>query len=145
MCAQFKKLKNTLLKNEYPEKVIDLEINKFIKNRSKPIENSYLDSTINQTTTSESSFEQQQIQQLIKQDKQKRFIMLPYCNSKAEKFADRLKHLVESNFDQIDMNEAFKVPNEIGKKFPFKDNVKEIQEQSLVVYKIKIFIRRRTR
>ena len=35
------------------------------------------------------------------------------------------------------MNVAFKAPNEIGKKFPFKDNVKEIQEQSLVVYKIK--------
>ena len=53
----------------------------------------------------------------------------------SEKFADRLKHLVESNFDQIDMNVAFKAPNEIGKKFPFKDNVKEIQEQYLVVYK----------
>jgi hypothetical protein len=62
--------------------------------------------------------------------------VLPYCNSKAEKFADRLKHLLESNFDQIDMKVAFKAPNEIGKKFPFKDNIKEIQEQSLVVYKI---------
>ena len=28
-------------------------------------------------------------------------------------------------------------PNEIGKKFPFKDNKKESKEQSLVVYKIK--------
>ena len=61
--------------------------------------------------------------------------MLPYCNSKAEKFADQL-NLVQSNFDQIDMKVAFKVPNEIGKKFPFKDNIKEIREQSLVVYKI---------
>jgi hypothetical protein len=43
----------------------------------------------------------------IRQDKQKRFIVLPYCNSKAEKFADRLKHLVESNFDQIDVKVAF--------------------------------------
>jgi len=34
------------------------------------------------------------------------------------------------------MKVAFKAPNEIGKKFPFKDNIKEIQEQSLVVYKI---------
>jgi hypothetical protein len=84
---------------------------------------------MNQTATSDSSFEQQ----LIQQDKQKRFILLPYCKSKAEKFADRLKNLVESNFDQIDKKVAFKAPNEIGKKFPFKDNVKEIQEQSLVV------------
>ena len=35
------------------------------------------------------------------------------------------------------MKESFKAQNEIGKKFPFKDNIKEIQEQSLVVYKIK--------
>ena len=35
------------------------------------------------------------------------------------------------------MNVAFKAPNGIGKKFPFKDKVKEIREQSLVVYKIK--------
>jgi hypothetical protein len=45
--------------------------------------------------------------------------VLPYCNSKAEQFSDRLKHLVESNFDQIDMKLAFKVPNEIGKKLVF--------------------------
>ena len=77
------------------------------------------------------------IQQLIQQEKQKRFIVLPYCNSKAEEFADRLKHLVESNFDQIYMTVKFKAPNETGKKFPFKDNIKEIREQSLVVYKIK--------
>ncbi len=63
--------------------------------------------------------------------------MLSYCNSKAEKFADRSKHLVESNSDQIDMKVVFKASNEVGRKFPFKDNVKEIQEQSLVVYKIK--------
>ena len=41
---------------------------------------------------------------------------------------------MESNFDR---NWHFKAPNEIGKKFPFKDNIKEIQEKSLVVYKIK--------
>jgi len=73
-------------------------------------------STINQTLN-DNSFEQQQIQQLVQQEKQNRFIVLPYCNSKTEKFADRLKHLVESNFDQIDMKVAFKAPNEIGEKF----------------------------
>jgi hypothetical protein len=43
---------------------MDLEINKFIKNRSLPIENSSIenssaDSTINQTFTNYNSFEQQ--------------------------------------------------------------------------------------
>jgi hypothetical protein len=47
---EIRKLKNTLLKNEYPEKVIDLEINKFIKNRSKPIENSSIENSSTNST-----------------------------------------------------------------------------------------------
>ena len=35
------------------------------------------------------------------------------------------------------MKVAFKAPNEIGKMFPFKDNIKENHLQSLVVYKIR--------
>lgn len=38
---------------------MDLEINKFIKNRSLPVKNSSTDSTINQTFTNYNSFEQQ--------------------------------------------------------------------------------------
>jgi hypothetical protein len=70
-------------------------------------------------------------------EKQKKFIVLPYWNYKAENFATRLAKLVNYNFEQIDFKVAFKASNETGKKFPFKDNIKESKEQSLVVYKIK--------
>ncbi|CAF0958391.1 unnamed protein product [Brachionus calyciflorus] len=44
--------------------------------------------------------------------------------------------LVTSNFPQVDFNVAFKTPTTIGSYFPFKDKVKEVEEQSLVVYKL---------
>ena len=86
---------------------------------------------------SNNTLEREQIKQLLQPEKQKKFIVLPYCNYKAENFATRLTKLVNDNFEQIDFKIAFKAPNEIGKKFPFKDNIKESKEQSLVVYKIK--------
>ena len=92
MQPHMENLKITLFKNDYPEKVINLEINKFIKNRSKPTEDSSPDDTINQAITNDSSFEKE-IQQIIQQEKQKRFIVLPYCNSKEDKFANRLIRL----------------------------------------------------
>ena len=68
--------------------------------------------------------------------KQKKYIVLPYSNRKADDFAKGLKELVENNFE-VDMRVAFRAPNEIGKMFPFKDNLKKVEQKSLVVYKIK--------
>ncbi len=86
---------------------------------------------------SNNTLEREQIKQLLQPEKQKKFIVLPYCNYKAENFATRLTKLVNDNFEQIDFKVGFKAPNEIGKKFPFKDKIKESKEQYLVVYKIK--------
>jgi len=47
----------------------------------------------------------------------KRFILLPYTNRKCEKFAFRLKNLVDSNFIDLDFNVAFKRPRTIGHLF----------------------------
>ena len=71
-----------------------------------------------------------------KEKKPKKYIVLPYSNRKADKFAQELKQLVEKNFE-VDLRVAFKAPNEIGKMFPFKDNIKKTELKSLVVYKIK--------
>lgn len=57
-----------------------------------------------------------------------------------ENFAKRLKQLrfsfVSTNFVKVKFNVAFKAPSEIGKHFPFKDNIKHVESRSLVVYKI---------
>ena len=70
----------------------------------------------------------------------KRFIKLPYVNRKCEDYAFRLKQLVNKNYPQIDFNVAFQAPMTIGKLFPFKDNVKNVEERSLVVYSLKCAI-----
>ena len=48
----------------------------------------------------------------------------------------KIKSLVTSNFPQVDFNVAFKTPTTIGSYFPFKERVKEVEAQSLVVYKL---------
>ena len=70
-------------------------------------------------------------------DKMKRFLKLPYVNRKCEDYAFRLKQLVESHYTQVNFNVAFQAPMTIGKMFPFKDNIKKIEERSMVIYKLK--------
>jgi hypothetical protein len=105
------KLRVILTKNEYPPKVIEDAIDKFIARKASPTE--------------------------PKPKKElTRFIVLPYVSKKAEEFSVRLKTLVEENYSQVDFNVAFKSPQTIGNLFPFKDRVKKVESQSLVVYKI---------
>jgi len=119
---EVKKLKAILTKNEYPDEIIDKEINKFTKRKET------------ETTTTQN---ETQSEQPIQPSKQKRFLVLPYANKKADVFASKLTKLVTNNFPDVDFKVAFKAPNEIGKMFPFKDNIKETQKRSLVIYKIK--------
>ena len=105
------KLRVILKKNDYPDDVIETTINKYIARISLP-------------------------SQPKPTKEYKRYIVLPFVNRKAEDFAVRLKKLVEENYTQVDFNVAFKAPNTIGNMFPFKDRVKNIESQSLVVYKI---------
>ena len=122
---EFKKLKQTLLKNEYPEHIINQEIEKFITKRTKQLQQQAL--TTATTTTNN--------QQPPTIEKQKKYIVLPYSNKKVDAFAEKLTKLVNDTFEQVDLKIAFKAPNEIGKMFPFKDNNKKTEAQSLV-YKI---------
>ena len=105
------KLRVILAKNEYPENVIKDTIDKYIARITIP-------------------------NQPKPQKEIKRFIVLPFANSKVEDFAVRLKALVQENYSQVDFNVAFKAPNTIGNMFPFKDRTRDTESQSLVVYKI---------
>lgn len=117
--SETEKLRAILTKNEYPEQVVEREISKFAKSRS-------------QLTTTTTKAQPEQSSMIIK-----RFIVLPYVNTKAESFAKRLKELVQTNYPQVEFNIAFKAPNEIGKLFPFKDNLKKVESRSLVIYKLR--------
>ena len=135
--VEIQKLRMILIKNQYPENIIEKEIKRFVerKRSDRAEQQQQPHQSPEQQPQPQRSPEQQQ--QNKPQEKQKRFIVLPYSNYKVEEFARRLTRLVNDTFPQVDMQVAFKAPNEIGKLFPFKDNIKETHMQSLVVYKIR--------
>ena len=53
---------------------------------------------------------------------------------KAERFAIRLKKLVELNYLQVDFNIAFKTTKPIGSLFTFKENIKKVIKMSCGKY-----------
>ena len=111
-----------LAMNEYPEKVVEREIEKFTRNHQESPE----------TTSS-----QAQAEKVIGPEQLKRYMVLPYASQRVEGFTKRLKAHVNKFYPQVDFNVAFRTPSEIGKFFPFKDRVKHVQDRSLVVYRIK--------
>jgi len=112
--VEIEKLKVILQRNDYPLEVIDRTLGKFIENKAKP---------------------PLPIEQDVRPNK--RFLKLPYVNRKCEDFAHRLKLLVDKNFPTVEFNVAFQAPMTIGKLFPFKDNIKKVEERSMVVYSLK--------
>ena len=114
-------LKTILAKNDYPSEVIEGEIAKYLK----PI-----------TAESQPAIQTKTNEQQGVKPRDKRYIVLPFVHRKADEFAVRLKNLVSSHFPQVDFNVAFKAPCTIGELFPFKDQIKKIEEMSKVVYKL---------
>jgi len=114
--AEIEQLRRILKQNEFPQTVVESEISRYMARKTSE-------------NVSEPSAEQ------VKPEK--RFIVLPFVHRNAEDFGIRLKKLVKVNYPQVDFNVAFKAPKTIGELFPFKDNVKNTEDKSLVVYKIK--------
>jgi hypothetical protein len=84
---EVKRLRIILLKNEYPENIINQTIDKYISRITLP-------------------------NQPKPQKETKRFIVLSFVSKKAEDFAVRLKLLVEESYSQVDFNVAFKSPKD---------------------------------
>ena len=65
------------------------------------------------------------------------FFKLPYVGKACDDYAFRLKKLITISFAQVDFAVAFQTPMSLGKMFPFKDNIKNVEDRSMVVYNIK--------
>jgi hypothetical protein len=99
---EFKKLKVILAKNEYPDKIINTEIDKFVKNRERIESVLAAAQDENNNDVFVPTSESEQVSQATtkpKEKKQKKYIVLPYSNRKADDFAKGLKQLVENNFE----------------------------------------------
>jgi len=116
---QLERLKTILARNEFPPEVVERTLASFIETKAK---------AASTTATAE---------KVAQEEKTTRFLKLPYVNRKCEDFAHRLKSTVENFFPQVDFNVAFQAPHTIGKLFPFKDKIIDLEERSLVVYSLK--------
>jgi hypothetical protein len=103
------RLKVILGRNDYPPDIVDTTISLFLEQRSRQQ---------NPTTEKET----------------RRFLKLPYVSRKCEDFAFRLKALVNEHFPKVEFNVAFQAAKTNGKMFPFMDKIKNVMEQSKVVY-----------
>ena len=112
---EFEKIRVMLRKNEYPDRIINQQFEKFIQSRANTEQQNNLDKS---------------------ERDQKRFIALPYVCEKVEDFGKRLKKVVEKFHPKVDLTVAFQAPSTIGNLFPFKDRLKDREKQSLVVYKL---------
>ena len=98
---RIKKIKSILTRNDYPIEIINITIDKYIQKKNKP---------------------PLPIEEVLANNEIKTcFIVLPFVHRKAEDLGRRLKRLVESNFEHVKMNVAFKTPKTIGEMFSFKD------------------------
>ena len=111
---EISKLKAILVKNDYPTKVIESEVSKFVLNRNKNM-----------------------IPPFESERKVEKFLVLPYVNDKVIAYGIRLKKFVESNFSDLELKVVFVAPKEMRNLFKFKDRITDKLKQSLVIYRFK--------
>ena len=109
-------IKSILRKNDYPCRVIDSEIKKFIdrkfvKKARKEVEN-------------------------VELERRKVYLVLPYQNKLVDQFKEKIEALVDKFYKDVEFRVMFTCPRTIGSHFVFKDKVPP-ELRSMVVYRIK--------
>jgi hypothetical protein len=105
------KVKIILRKNNYPNKVIDREVERFINDRYTSI------------------------QSVNEEDKKIMFLSLPYFGNFAEDFKLRFTNTVKTSFPKVDLKIVFKAPKTIGNLFSFKDKTPH-NSQFNIIYQL---------
>ena len=95
------KLRSILAQNQYPEHVIEREIEKFVTKRNAPPNTQPRDQPPDKQP---SAHQQPDGQAPAQPDPPKRYIVLPYVSYKAEDFAKRLKTHVNKHFPLVDFS-----------------------------------------
>ena len=112
---EIKKIKKILIKNDYPENIIDLMIEKFMNKKFDRCSNPKDPAT--------------------KDKKDKIYLVLPFINENMDRFGQDLTKLVASFFTNIELKVVFKAPSEIKNLFNFKDKIIN-SKKSNVVYRV---------
>lgn len=118
---EVKRTKSILLTNNYPLKILDEHIARFVRKKKNLVPiidpNEY---KLNATDV----------------PKDEIWLKLPFYGPDADEFGCKFENFVNSNFRTTKLRVVFTTPTEIGKNFKFKDRVDELEKQSLIVYQI---------
>ena len=109
---EIQKIKEILIKNDYPIHIVDLEILAFINKKYASDKKKLKDDNIKFVC-----------------------LVLPYINDKVVDFGKNLSRLVEDYFVNTKLRVIFESPSEIGKFFPYKDKP-PLELQSGLVYRL---------
>jgi hypothetical protein len=92
-------LRDLLLKNHYPQQIIQNEFDKFEKYKMINVDK-------------------------VQNPKEKiKYLSIPFINDKSDIISRKIQEAVKEHFTNINLRVAFKSPATLGSHFPFKDKV----------------------
>jgi hypothetical protein len=110
---EMEELRDLLLKNNYPQQIIQNEFDKFEKYKMINVDK-------------------------VQNPKEKiKYLSIPFINDKSEIIGRKIQEAVKEHFTNINLRVAFKSPATLGSHFPFKDKVTDPSKLSMVVYHLK--------
>jgi hypothetical protein len=110
---EMEELRELLIKNNYPQQVIDKEFEKFEK------------------------YKMLNVDKIPNPNEKIKYLSIPFINDKSEIIGRKIQEAVKEHFTNINLRVAFKSPATLGSHFPFKDKVIDPSKLSMVVYHLK--------
>jgi hypothetical protein len=110
---EMEELRELLIKNNYPQQVIEKEFEKFEK------------------------YKMLNVDKIPNPNEKIKYISIPFINDKSEIIGRKIQETVKEHFTNINLRVAFKSPATLGSHFPFKDKVTDPSKLSMVVYHLK--------
>jgi hypothetical protein len=110
---EMEELRELLIKNNYPQQVIEKEFEKFEK------------------------YKMLNVDKIPNPNEKIKYLSIPFINDKSEIIGRKIQEAVNEHFTNINLRVAFKSPATLGSHFPFKDKVIDPSKLSMVVYHLK--------
>jgi hypothetical protein len=110
---EMEELRDLLIKNNYPQQIIQKEFDKFEK------------------------YKMLNVDKIQNPNEKTKYLSIPFINDKSEIIGRKIQEAVKEHFTNINLRVAFKSPATLGSHFPFKDKVTDPSKLSMVVYHLK--------
>jgi hypothetical protein len=110
---EMEELRDLLIKNNYPQQIIQKEFDKFEK------------------------YKMLNVDKIQNPNEKIKYLSIPFINDKSEIIGRKIQEAVKEHFTNINLRVAFKSTATLVSHFPFKDKVTDPSKLSMVVYHLK--------